>query len=153
MTRAGLLGALLLSTLLGCATSPRAFVADQGLRITAPTPMAVVSAPFVVSWATTVPRASSYAVFIDQAPIPPGHTMRDLATTECKHQAGCPDAPYLAGRNVYVTTADQLVVPTMPVLGGTAGRVTHPTHTLTIVSLDANGQRHGDAAWTTEFRG
>jgi hypothetical protein len=115
--------------------------------------MAVVTTPFVVSWTTTVPGAASYALFIDQAPIPPGHTMRDLATADCKHQSGCPDAQYLAGRNVYVTNADQFVVPTLPILGGTAGRSAHPAHTLTVVTLDANGHRARDVAWTTEFRG
>jgi hypothetical protein len=115
--------------------------------------MAVVSAPFVVSWTTGSLNTSAYAVFVDQAPIAPGHTVRDLATVDCKHQPGCPDASYLAGRNVYLSTSDRLVVPTVPIAGGTAGRAAHPAHTLTIVALDAGGHRQGDAAWTTEFRG
>jgi hypothetical protein len=38
------------------------------------------------------------------------------------------------------------------VVGSTPGRATHPTHTATVVVLDNQGHRRGDAAWSVEFR-
>jgi hypothetical protein len=147
---AGLVAAAL--ALAGCAGAPRAFVADQRVVITSPVPLGVTSTPFAVTWTSSLSGTGSYAVFVDQAPVPPGHTMRDLATVQCKLQPGCPDAGYLAERGVYLTTTDRVEIPTLPILGGTAGRATHPAHTLTVIALDADGRRRGDAAWTLEFR-
>ncbi|MHB8463990.1 MAG: hypothetical protein ACYDH6_15510 [Acidimicrobiales bacterium] len=138
--------------LAACSAEPRAFIADQRLRITAPAPMAVVSAPFAVTWTTTRQGDASYALFVDHLPVPPGHSLRDLATDQCKAQPGCPDATYLAAHGVYLTTSDTVDVPTLPTLGGTARRAAHPAHTLTVIALDARGRRRGDAAWALELR-
>jgi hypothetical protein len=143
----------LLVVLTGCAGTPRTFLHDTHLQITAPAPLTTVSLPFTVAWSTTRRGDGAYAVFVDRSPVPPGHTLRDVADAQCKRVTHCPDAAYLAGRGVYVTPSDQLQIDTLPLVGGTAGRARSPAHTIAIVALDAQGRRRGDNIWTVEFRG
>jgi hypothetical protein len=148
--------AVLLSAvaLAGCAGSSRSFVADQSVRIVSPSPLATVSLPFTVSWKVTAPRPHSFAVFVDRRPIPPGHSLRDLASRQCRFQQTCqPDATYLATIGVYLTDSDVVTVSSLEAIGGTAGSEPHPVHTATIVAIDAEGRRSHDAAWQVEFRG
>lgn len=153
MTRAiGALVAVALG-LAGCARAPRVFVADQHVRITSPSPLEVVSAPFTVRWTSTRPgERAAYAVFVDLEPVPPGHPLRDLADDQCKKISGCPDATYLANRGVFVTDRPEVEIPTLPVLRGTEARAGHPAHTVTVVTLDAKGRRTGDGSWRVEVR-
>jgi hypothetical protein len=152
VTRRCLALCLLCASVAGCAGAPRAFVADQRLRITSPTVLGTVTTPFSVSWTGSRPGDHSYAVFVDRMPFGPGETVRDLADRQCKHEPGCPDAEYLAGLGVYVTTSQSVEVTHLVPLGGTAGRASHPVHTLTVIALDGRGRRRGEAAWTVEFR-
>ena len=136
----------------GCAGAPRAFVADQHVRITSPAPLDVVSPPFTVRWTSAHPSDRSFAVFVDLQPVPPGHALRDLADDQCKKIRGCPDATYLANRGVFVTDRPEVEVPTLPALRGTGARARHPAHTVTIVTLDGAGRRAGDGSWQLEVR-
>ena len=118
--------------------------------ITSPSALAVVRTPFTVTWSGT--HQGLWAVFVDRVPVAPGHSLRDLADRDCKSHAGCPDAAYLAGRGVYVTSDHSLLVPVLPSAGGTAGRAAHPAHTVTVVPLDPAQRRQGETAATVEFR-
>ena len=128
-------------------------VSDQSLALTAPAPLTTVSPPFVVSWTTSGHRHSRFGVFVDQSPIAPGQTLRVLATTQCQREPGCrPDASYLAGLGVYVTSSDHVRVPVLQPLAGTDEQDAHPVHTVTVVLMNAQGRRIGEAAWQVEFR-
>jgi hypothetical protein len=155
VTRAGILLSLA-STLVvaGCASASRAFFVDESVHITSPAPLTTVSAPFEVTWIATGSADRGYALFVDRSPIAPGHSVRDLATDQCKRLPNCqPDAGYLAGLGVFLTHSDEVTVPNLEPLAGTASREQHPVHTFTVVVMDSNGHRLGDAAWQGEFRG
>jgi hypothetical protein len=144
--------AVALLSMTACSGAPLAFVADQRLRITSPAPLSTVTTPFSVSWSGSLPGGTSYAVFVDRTPIAPGHALRDLADEQCKQQSGCPDPTYLAGLGVYVTSSNHVEVTELADLGGTGGRASDPTHTLTLVEVGSDGRRRAEAAWTVEFR-
>lgn len=129
-------------------------VTDQSLAITAPAPLTTVSPPFVVSWTASRHRHSRFGVFVDQSPIAPGQSLQGLATTQCQHEPGCrPDASYLAGLGVYVTTSDHVTVPVLEPLAGADEQDAHPVHMVTIVLMNSEGRRIGEAAWQVEFHG
>src|SRR5437762_2087715 len=107
------------TALSGCGAT--AFSADESIRITSPAPLTKVSIPFDVSWTVASTRDRSFAVFVDRSPIAAGHSLRDLASDQCKRQRGCPDAAYLAGLGVYLTTTDHVTVQALLQLAGTAG--------------------------------
>jgi hypothetical protein len=140
-----------LAGLTGCGGG--SFVADQSVHITSPAPLTSVSRPFVVSWTASGHRDARFAVFVDQSPIAPGHSLRDLAAAQCSRQPGCPDPSYLAGLGVYVTGSDHVTVPVLVPLAGTAGREAYPVHVATLVLTDSSGRRTTDASWQVEFRG
>jgi hypothetical protein len=125
------------------------FRVDHSVTITAPAPMAVVAVPFTAQWSG---GPGPYAVFVDQAPIGAGHSLRDVADDQCKRQTGCPDAAYLATRNIYLAPSGSVDIAQLPIVAGTEAKADHPTHTLTVVRIDDRGHRRGDAAWTVEFR-
>ena len=139
--------------LAGCGASNLAFRTDHRVHITAPPSRALVQAPVTLRWNVS-PRpaaATTFAVFVDRAPVKPGQTLRAVAAgdSSCQHAAGCPDAQYLADRQVY-TTAD-----TSLTLQGVASMNSYQTtqlHEATIVLLDASGRRIGEAAWYVDFR-
>lgn len=137
--------------LVGCGGAPRAFTVDDHVRVTAPAPLAVVSTPFTVRWTSTA-DAERYAVFVDQDPVAPGHSLRDLADAQCKHVRGCPDAGYLANRGVFVTARRQVEIPLLPILEGTGARARHPGHRITLVTVDRSWRRTSDASWRVEVR-
>ena len=152
--RAAVVAALVLAAagMAACGQTP--FVADQTIHVLTPAPLATVSAPFVVSWTGAGLSDNRFAVFVDRTPIAPGHSLRDLATDQCKRQPGCPGDVYLAGLGVFLTDSDRVTVPVLqPLAGGTASRQAHPVRTLTLVVMDAQGRRVGDSAWQVEFRG
>lgn len=134
--------------LTGCA-GPIDFSADSSVHITTPSPLSVVSLPMTVHWDAPPGR---YAVFVDQAPISPGRTLRQLAGKACQGKANCPGAAYLQTIGVYVSSTGHVVIPGVPVLGSTNGHEPHPTHTLVLVRIDGGGRRVGAAYWESEFR-
>lgn len=131
----------------------RSFRLSNQLVITAPPPLTVVSTPFSISWRTGGSTSGHYAVFVDLGPIAPGHSLRDLATQECKRVRSCqPTASYLQGLGVYLTSGDEAIVVYLAPSSGVASREPHPVHTATVVELDAAGRRVGDVAWQVQFR-
>lgn len=143
----------------GLSSCGGSLVASQAVHITSPAPLTTVTSPFNASWTTSGGGHYRYAVFVDRVPIAPGHTMRDLALDECKRIPTCfPDATYLSGLGVYITSQDQLAVQTLPIVVGMEGNEHPPIHTLTVVLFSGQGattagHRVGDAAWQVEFRG
>ena len=140
------------------------FTVDKRLQFQAPPARALVTAPVTVRWTmagfrtepagsgAAGPDAGYFAVFVDRAPIRPGQTMRAVATGDelCLHQPGCPDAAYLAARQIYTTTATSLTLPQIPPLSGNVQRVQY--HTVTVVLMDTTGHRIGESAWELDLR-
>jgi hypothetical protein len=133
----------------------RAFVAKR-VTITSPASLQIVSQPFTMRWTASGQRAGGYAVFVDISPIGPGHSMHQLATSNCKSIPGCePSISYLNGLGVYLTSEDEVTIPTLVPLEGVEGKAKHPVHTATLVEMSSagvGGVRVGDQAWQVQFR-
>jgi len=131
-----------------------AFRVDHRVHFVAPKSRALVATPITLRWTIAggaPPQGTTFAIFLDRAPIRPGQTLRAVAAgdTSCKHTAGCPDAEYLAVRQVYTTTDTTL---TLNTISSRNSYQTTQLHEATIVLLDATGHRIGEAAWYVDFR-
>jgi hypothetical protein len=163
-TSAAFLAACLCVLLSGCVSSNLAFRVDDRLTITAPEDRAVVTLPVTVRWdirdfdvvkpGAAAPRpgtdAGYFAVFVDGTPQPPGKTLAHLARKDrsCRPADGCPDAEYLAARNVYSTSAQEITFEQLP---RPSDEKKKERHTVTIVLLDPAGKRIGESAFEVTF--
>jgi hypothetical protein len=140
------------------------FRVDKRLSFVSPKARATVHQPVTIVWAmkdfTVEPQGSAppsrdagyFAVFVDQTPIRPGHTMDDIAAGDpfCQRSPSCPDKRYLADHRVYTTTDTQIKFPLIPNLTGSSEHL--QTHTFTIVLMDTSGHRIGESAWELDLR-
>lgn len=168
--RAGRTGAAVLpflaaSVLLtGCVNlSQLQFRVDHDLRFTAPVSRAKISLPVTLQWEVSGFRVAApgseppsdhagyFALFVDRAPIKPGQTLAAVAggDASCIASEGCPDAQYLADRQVYQTT--QLSYTLRHVNALTGSRDNWQLHEVTIVLLDTSGHRIGEHAYYRDF--
>ena len=158
-TGAALLG--LCGALSGCVAQGLAFRVDDRLTITAPEDRSTVTLPVTLRWDVrdfdvTAPGgdprkdAGYFAVFVDDAPMPPGKPLAWLARKDnsCRAADGCPDEEYLAARGVYTTTKTELVLSQLP---RNADEDRRERHRATIVLLDAQGTRIGESAFEVAF--
>jgi hypothetical protein len=146
------MGWLVLAAVLLASCGSQLWRRDHGVVVLSPAALSTVRVPFVIRWSVAADRPSPrYAVFIDRAPVAPGHGLRDVADPLCRITPGCPDTAYLQGRGVYTTSVPSLTVSDLQPVGGIDGRTHHPVHTATIVRLDASGDRVGEASWSVEF--
>lgn len=148
----------------GCVSQGLAFRVDDRLDITAPVERSEVTLPVTVRWdvrdfqvleagaATERPRgkAGYFAVFVDGTPQPPGKTLAWLAREDrsCRPSDGCPDAEYLAARNIYSTSSQQITFAQLP---RPSDETKKERHYVTIVLLDPAGTRIGESAFQTSF--
>jgi hypothetical protein len=151
------------ATLTGCGFSNLAFVADHRLHFVEPKSRALVTAPVTLRWtmvdfaiatpghARPTSKAGYFAIFVDRAPIKPGQNLSSVASGDksCLRAAGCPDAQYLADRQIYTTTQMSFVLQQVTPFHS---RQKTQTHQAIIVLLDASGRRIGEAAWYRDFR-
>lgn len=115
--------------------------ADRSLRITEPHERERVSVPFQLTWIDDRPEAGgSYAVFVNQPPMPPGSSVAWVARDDdvCRADPACPGEDYLHRRGVTVTAATTLMVDVVPREVG--GRSTGYEE-ITVVRLRADGRR------------
>lgn len=154
---------LLVPVLLGgCQLDQLQFRADDRLHFLAPRERARVSAPLTVSWRMSGFDAVGldgshdkdrgvYAVFVDSAPMPVGKDLRWLARGDsgCRRDPRCPDAAYLADRNVLLTSQQQVTLDVLPRVGDGVG---DEQHYVNVVLLDGTGRRIGESAWYLPFR-
>jgi hypothetical protein len=137
----------------GCGGLRTELSADRRVEILEPVVLSVVSSPVTVRWqATDVPAGVTFAVAVDRLPIPPGTTFGAAFADECDGAGGCPDAAFLAQRDVYLTQEHEVVVRRLPALAGLDGEPARPVHRATIFLVDRDGRRQGESAWTVEFR-
>jgi hypothetical protein len=140
----------------GCAFSGINLVDDRRVHFVSPAAFSDVTLPLTVSWATSVRDVGTnggyvFAVFVDRAPIGPGQTLRSLAKDDptCLAQPTCPDAAWLAQRNIYLTTQPHLTLTTLPD-NRTAATHSRDGHYI-IVTLLRGGRRVGESAWQRDF--
>lgn len=153
----------LLAGLTGCSTNV-AFRVDDRLAITAPKDRATVTLPLRMAWhvrdftvlsqpdpTRTKADAGYFAVFLDQAPVPPGRQLAYVARNDnrCKSSAGCPDKDYLASQGVYTTTTTELLIDSLP--RDTAHPKRRERHRAVVVLLNGAGQRIGESAYEIAF--
>jgi hypothetical protein len=129
------------------------FRIDHRLHWQGPRERALVQTPLTLTWSfDRLPPGSTFAVFVDRAPVKPGQTLKAVASGDraCKSDPTCPNAEYLAERRVYATTGMTLSLDLVAPLAGNRDHV--QLHQATIVLLDAAGRRVGESAWTRQFK-
>lgn len=145
--RRALAFAVAVSALAGCAVDGLDFRADDRVAIVAPDDRAEVALPLVVEWDATGldPADRRFAVLVDRTPPPPGRAPAWLFrnATDCSGDE-CASAAYLAERDVFLTTDTSITIEQVP--ARRSGD--RPMHDITVVLLDAAGERSGEAAWT-----
>lgn len=163
--RAGAIGltAALSLLLSGCVSQDLAFRVDKRLTIDAPEARSEVTLPVTVRWhvrdfhvvepgaaASGDGRSGYFAVFVDSAPQPPGRPLAWLARKDhtCRAVDGCPDAQYLAARDIYSTSDTQITFQQLP---RPSDEHRKERHSVTIVLLDPQGRRIGESAFHVEF--
>ncbi|HVF20490.1 MAG TPA: hypothetical protein VNA14_09635 [Mycobacteriales bacterium] len=149
------------ATACGFGTDGLAFTNDDRVTITQPADRERLRLPVTIDWTVedfgiTQPGLGRgddqgyFAVFVDRSPVPAGKTLAHVARDDrsCRRDDGCPDADYLADRNVYTTTRTRLVIDT---LAKTARDGRREFHDVTVVLLDSDGRRIGESAWHVRF--
>ena len=138
----------------GCSTDGLAFRQDDRIEILEPDDRAVVSVPVHLRWRADLepgPGGGPYfAVFVDRAPIRPGQSLRVLADESCNDTDGCLDLQYLRDRYVHVTDEPEVVLDVLP-RKASSQRTGANRHEATVIVIDADGRRVGEAAYAVEF--
>lgn len=164
-TRNAVLPLLIAAGLLsGCANlSDLQFRVDHYVKVVAPASRAKLSLPITLRWQVKGFRVAApgseppskhagyFAIFVDRAPIRPGQTLAAVAGNDptCVASAGCPDAQYLADRQVYRTTNLFFTLRQVFALSGDSDN--WQLHDATIVLLDTAGHRIGEHAYYRDF--
>jgi hypothetical protein len=134
------------------------FRVDDRLTITSPKARAEVTLPLTVSWdvrdftvvgpggPSAGAKSGYFAVFVDQAPQPPGKKLSWVARKDrtCRPADGCPDAQYLAARYIFSTTDTHITFEQLP---RPAGDKFKERHSITVVLVDPAGKRIGESAF------
>lgn len=154
--RGALLVALAACVLTGCSTSGMQFRADTRVRIVAPANEATVRLPVTIRWSAqdlTAPAGTSFAMFVDRAPIAPGESVDSLASGDrpCQRTPGCPDENYFNRRHVYTTdksavTLEGLIDTRPPSRPGALDR-----HEVIVILLDSTRHRLGESFYRVDF--
>jgi hypothetical protein len=147
-----------LAALPACGVSGLSFVQDERVDITAPKDRSEVRLPVTVAWDVNNfavgPGRGSFGVFIDRAPQRPGKTLAWIfrGNDSCRGSSFktlCGTEAFLAQRNVFRTTKSRFTIQQVPrLVGSQSGR---QLHEVTVVLLDAQGERIGEGAWSVQF--
>jgi len=139
----------------GCAVNGLAFRNDDRVDIVAPKDRAEVTLPVTIRWtADDLDDAGGgpfFAVFVDREPIKPGQSLRAIADDSCNRTAGCPDLAYFEDRYVFVTDENAVTLDALPRKGSSSRESAQDRHEATVILVDAEGRRIGEAAYTVEF--
>ena len=137
---------------------------DDRLHFVSPEARSTNKQPVTVTWRMddfrVVPEGSEpptrdagyFAIFVDETPIKPGHTMDDVAKGDpfCQRSPSCPDKHYLADHRVYTTTDTSIKLPLIPNIVGSKEKL--QLHSITVVLMDTSGHRIGESAWQLDVR-
>lgn len=125
---------------------------DTSIEIVTPIDRDEILPPIEVAWTDSDPRPGGvYVVLIDQVPMPPGEDVEWFARDDdaCIPEQGCPDELWLARRGITVTEATSATIEIVPARA--ESREGAP-YDLTVIRLDAEGRRDGEAAFSVQFR-
>jgi len=127
------------------------FAKDARLSIVVPKSLASVSTPVHLRWTSRIPPGSPlmYAVFVDALPVHPGQNLRSLAGPTCAGVRGCVDVAWLNRHYVFLTSQLSFDLDGLPILGTAKGE--RDIHKVTIVLVNADWRRLGEAAWSVAF--
>jgi hypothetical protein len=152
---------LLVAVTCACVPQGLSFRVDHRVQILSPKDRAEVSLPVTLEWSVrdfalkTSPDGSggSFAVFVDESPVPPGQPLSWLARNdlECAQVPSCPDAAYLAKKGVYQTSDTTLVIKDLPGSSSSSSKSKRDRHRAVIVLLDDRGRRIGEIAYDVTF--
>lgn len=134
---------------------------DDRITITAPSEGATVRLPVELDWSArdvTVTDPGDpdsggvyFAAFLDRPPLGPGQALVELVERECAEaNNGCATRRYFEQRGVYITDQPGLRITSVP--KGSEHREDAYLHTVTIVLMDSDHRRVGEAAWSRTFR-
>ncbi|HUC04563.1 MAG TPA: hypothetical protein VL961_04140 [Acidimicrobiales bacterium] len=134
---------------------------DNRLTFVSPPARALVHTPLTVRWHMSdfapggrggAGPGGYFALFVDQAPIRPGQSMKAVAAGDayCLHTPGCPDRTYLAQHQIYTTTSTSVTLPSVANLPADNDAV--QLHTFVVVLMDPSGHRIGESAWELDLR-
>jgi hypothetical protein len=147
-----------LAALPACGVSGLSFVQDKRVDILAPGDRDEVRLPTTIKWDVknfaVGAGKGSFGVFVDRAPQRPGKTLAWIFRGNDACRGGnlialCSSDQFLAQRYVFHTTASSFKVDQVPrLVGSQSGR---QLHEVTIVLLDAKGQRIGEGAWSVQL--
>jgi hypothetical protein len=138
----------------GC--SAHGLVLEQPTQIEDLKPSALSrnSLPVTVSWtARPLAPGQRFFVIVDQSPMPPGDSIKDLGDDVCRRTPGCPDKFYLKQHYMFVTRADHVKLDVLPLAGPFPAKDLYDLHKATIVIVDGQGVRIGEEFWSTAFYG
>jgi hypothetical protein len=144
-----------------CVPQGLSFRVDERVKILSPKDRAEVSLPITLAWSvhdfdvksSPTGTGGSFAVFVDEAPVPPGKTLAWVARndSDCAQVPSCPDAAYLAKRGIYATTDTTLVLRSLPGSSASSSSSKRDRHRAVIVLLDADGRRISEIAYAVTF--
>ncbi|MFP5326204.1 MAG: hypothetical protein ACLGHT_01835 [Acidimicrobiia bacterium] len=134
-----------------CSASGLAFRQDDRVRFVEPADREEVEEPVKFRWrAEGLPAGTTYAVFVDRSPQPPGKTVAWLFRDDksCARIPECPDSEYLALRGIFLTDEEELTVSRLRDLDDQSRQL----HAVTVVLLDRQGRRLGESAFIREVQ-
>jgi hypothetical protein len=136
-----------------CGTEGLHFTDSTAVHDIEPRSLQRTSTPITLSWrARSLPPGHKYLVLVDQAPMQPGQSLKDLVDDSCKAIKGCPDKTYLETHYIYETAKNRVKIVSVPVAGSYDTQDLSDLHHVAIVVLDDADRRVGEQIWTTDIR-
>lgn len=151
----GLVAVLLGVVLSGCTLSGLDFRRDDRLQIENLDDRSTIELPYHLEFSFDGSLGeggvAGFGVLVDWSPPPPGKSLASLLEDDpaCSGPSGCPDG-YLARNRITITTDTTFELDNVPV--GSERQERRGYHELTIVLVDAQGRRVGEASAYTRFR-
>lgn len=139
----------------GCSVDGLQFREDDRLRILNLPDRSTIEVPFELKFtfddSLSPDGVAAFGILIDWTPPPPGDSLASLLDDDpaCQGPQGCPDG-YLERNRIIITTDTTYLMDNVPV--GTDRQERRSFHEVTIVLVDADGRRVGEAAAFTRFR-
>lgn len=142
-----------------------AFRVDNRLHFVSPASRSEVHNPVTLRWtmrdfqveapgsAPPTRDAGYFVVFVDQAPVKPGDSLRSVGSSDpfCRQDpASCLTPTYLANQGVFPTTRDTITLPDVTNIVGNREAV--QLHTFTVILMNTAGVRIGESAWELDLR-
>jgi hypothetical protein len=120
------------------------FEQDHRLSFAAPASDQLTHLPVTISWTMAAPGDYHFGVFVDRQAIKVGRNIDSVLPDGTR-----PTRSLLADANVYETDQDDVTLRIVPDLDN--DRASRQRHAVTIVLLDAAGNRINESAWTRSF--